>query len=322
MPEGGRGPRPDPRHDRQPDGLRLAQRRIRSSSRVFTGLLPAEAADPRHASSRARSRRSGRPSPSSRSATEVFGVTASARTRSTCACGRAAPIAPKPAGDELRGGRRGLRRRDASRSSCLRKADLRDGPEHPRLRRLWFDRHCRRCSWRKHFGAHVTAVCNTKNVELVRSLGADEVIDYTREDFTKNGETYDVVFDAVGKHSFRRCRRSLKPRRHLHRDRPRVHVARPAPRAADPVDRRQARDARRSPKYTKEDVVFLKELIEAGEYRAVIDRSIRWRTSSRRRGTSRRGRRRATSCSPSAPDQSSSAISAAARAAPSVSTGR
>jgi NADPH:quinone reductase-like Zn-dependent oxidoreductase len=63
----------------------------------------------------------------------------------------------------------------------------------------------------KHFGAHVTAVCNTKNVELVRSLGAGEVIDYQQEDFTKNGQTYDVVFDAVGKHSFRRSRRSLKP---------------------------------------------------------------------------------------------------------------
>ena len=63
----------------------------------------------------------------------------------------------------------------------------------------------------RHLGAHVTAVCNTKNVELVRSLGADEVVDYLHEDFTKNGETYDVIFDAVGKHSFRRCRRSLKP---------------------------------------------------------------------------------------------------------------
>jgi NADPH:quinone reductase-like Zn-dependent oxidoreductase len=63
----------------------------------------------------------------------------------------------------------------------------------------------------KHFGARVTAVCNTKNVELVSSLGADEVIDYLQEDFTKNGETYDVIFDVVGKHSFRRCRRSLKP---------------------------------------------------------------------------------------------------------------
>src|SRR5437764_13904573 len=63
----------------------------------------------------------------------------------------------------------------------------------------------------RFFDAHVTAVCNTKNVELVRSLGADEVIDYTREDFTKNGQTYEVVFDAVGKHSFKRSRGSLRP---------------------------------------------------------------------------------------------------------------
>jgi NADPH:quinone reductase-like Zn-dependent oxidoreductase len=60
-------------------------------------------------------------------------------------------------------------------------------------------------------GAHVTAVCSGKNVELVRSLGASEVIDYTHEDFTKNGETYDLIFDAVGKTSFRRCHGSLKP---------------------------------------------------------------------------------------------------------------
>jgi NADPH:quinone reductase-like Zn-dependent oxidoreductase len=61
----------------------------------------------------------------------------------------------------------------------------------------------------RHFGAEVTAVCDTRNVDTVRSLGADTVIDYTREDFTRNGRTYDVVFDAAGKISFRRCRGSL-----------------------------------------------------------------------------------------------------------------
>ena len=121
----------------------------------------------------------------------------------------------------------------------------------------------------RHFGAHVTAVCNTKNVELVRSLGADEVIDYLREDFTKNGETYDVVLDAVGKHSFRRCRGSLKPGG--------MYV---------PTDgfvnafwllwTRRVGDkkvvAELPPRYRKADVLFLKELLEAGEYRAVVDR--------------------------------------------------
>src|SRR5258708_37716607 len=63
----------------------------------------------------------------------------------------------------------------------------------------------------KYFGADVTAVCGTKNLELVRSLGADRAIDYTREDFTKNGQTYDVIIDAVGTLSFSRCRGSLKP---------------------------------------------------------------------------------------------------------------
>src|SRR5215218_8350756 len=62
-----------------------------------------------------------------------------------------------------------------------------------------------------HFEAEVTAVCDTKDVEVVRSLGARDVLDRFREDFTKNGMTYDVIFDAVGKHSFRRSRGSLKP---------------------------------------------------------------------------------------------------------------
>ncbi|GAA3096014.1 NAD(P)-dependent alcohol dehydrogenase [Streptosporangium carneum] len=62
----------------------------------------------------------------------------------------------------------------------------------------------------KHFGAEVTGVCGTGNLELVRSLGADKVIDYTREDFTLGGETYDVIFDTVTKSSFFRCRGALK----------------------------------------------------------------------------------------------------------------
>jgi NADPH:quinone reductase-like Zn-dependent oxidoreductase len=121
----------------------------------------------------------------------------------------------------------------------------------------------------RHVGMHVTAVCNTKNLELVRSLGAHEVIDYLREDFTKNGETYDVIFDAVGKHSFRRSRGSLKP----------GGVYLPTDGWANlflSVVTRRIGDKKVRfaipPRYTKKDVLFLKELIEAGEYRAVIDR--------------------------------------------------
>jgi NADPH:quinone reductase-like Zn-dependent oxidoreductase len=121
----------------------------------------------------------------------------------------------------------------------------------------------------KYFGADVTAVCNTKNLELVRSLGADRVIDYTRDDFTKNGETYDVIFDAVGKHSFRRCRRSLKPGGiYLPTDGLRnFGLALWTSRIGD------KKVLFALPNSTKEDVLFIKELIEAGKYRAVIDRS-------------------------------------------------
>jgi NADPH:quinone reductase-like Zn-dependent oxidoreductase len=125
--------------------------------------------------------------------------------------------------------------------------------------------------WARYFDAHVTAVCNTKNVELVRSLGADEVVDYTREDFTKNGQTYDVIFDAVGKHSFRRCRGSLKPGgMFIETD---LGFLWHAPLLALLTkwfgDKRLRIGIAR---YKKEDVLLLNELIEAGKYRAVIDR--------------------------------------------------
>jgi NADPH:quinone reductase-like Zn-dependent oxidoreductase len=124
----------------------------------------------------------------------------------------------------------------------------------------------------RHFGAGVTAVCDTKNVDLVRSLGADRVIDYTRQDFTKVSETYDIVFDAVGKTSFRRCRRLVKPGG-LYVDTDlgfMWHVPLLALSTRWIGDKRVRLGVA---KYTKEDVLFLKGLIEAGGYRAVIDRT-------------------------------------------------
>ena len=121
----------------------------------------------------------------------------------------------------------------------------------------------------RHFGANVTAVCGTKNLELVKTLGADAVIDYTKEDFTKNGETYDVIFDAVGKETFKRCRDSMKPGG--------VYLATDGFRnliLALWTSRFGSRKVRFQlpPRYAKQDVVLLRELVEANKFRAVIDR--------------------------------------------------
>src|SRR5437588_821347 len=123
----------------------------------------------------------------------------------------------------------------------------------------------------KHFGAHVTAVCNTKNVELVRSLGADEILDYTRgEDFTRNREAYDVVVDAVGQYSFRRSKRALKPGG--------VYLPTDGLRnAALWLLHKRFGDKKvvfeLPPRMRKEDLLFLKSLLEEGQYRPVVDRT-------------------------------------------------
>ena len=122
----------------------------------------------------------------------------------------------------------------------------------------------------KHFGADVTAVCTTKTFELVTSLGADRVIDYTQEDFTKSGETYDVIFDAVGRPPYGRCKASLKSGgSYLATDGLANLVLAPwtslfgAKKVIFKIP----------PRFTKKDVVYLKGLIDSGRYRAVIDRT-------------------------------------------------
>lgn len=121
----------------------------------------------------------------------------------------------------------------------------------------------------RHYGADITAVTSSKNLDLVRSLRPNRVIDYTKEDFTRNGDTYDVIFDAVGKLSFRRCRNSLNPGGIFLPTDGAVNLLLaiwPARRGAKRVV------FQIPPRLTKADVLFLKELVESGEYRPVIDR--------------------------------------------------
>jgi NADPH:quinone reductase-like Zn-dependent oxidoreductase len=123
-----------------------------------------------------------------------------------------------------------------------------------------------------HFGAaDVTAVCDTRDVDVVRSLGAREVLDRFREDFTENGETYDVIFDAVGKHSFRRCRRSLKPGGiYISMDLGFLYHVPLLALVTRFVGSRRATVG--IGRYRKADLLLIKELVEAGKYRPVIDR--------------------------------------------------
>ncbi len=118
----------------------------------------------------------------------------------------------------------------------------------------------------RYFGAEVTGVCSTPNLELVKSLGADKVIDYTKEDFTKSGETYDIIFDAVGKSSFLGSIRSLKQKGvYLTVDWPLLQALWTSMAGSKKVIVGMASQ-------NPEDLIFLKELIEARKLKAVIDK--------------------------------------------------
>lgn len=128
----------------------------------------------------------------------------------------------------------------------------------------------------KYFEAEVTGVCSTTNLELVKSLGAEKVIDYTKEDFTKSGETYDIIFDTIGKSSFSRCKSSLTQNgRYLSAAPPTMAMILQVLWTSKIGSKKAViypTGLRPSSEKTK-DLVFIKELIEAGKIQAVIDRS-------------------------------------------------
>ncbi len=127
----------------------------------------------------------------------------------------------------------------------------------------------------RYYGTEVTGVCSTANLELVKSLGADHVIDYTKEDFTRTGQTYDIIFDVVAKSSFSHCKKALKPDG--------IYLTTfPSPVImwqafwTSKFSRKKAIFAATGLRPASEkarDLIFLKELAEAGKIRPVIDRS-------------------------------------------------
>jgi NADPH:quinone reductase-like Zn-dependent oxidoreductase len=123
-----------------------------------------------------------------------------------------------------------------------------------------------------YFGAEVTAVCGANNTALVRSLGAARVIDYTSQDFTRINQTFDLVFDSVGKSSFKKCRPILKQRGIYLTHEPGRFMQNPFLAIITPLWRGK-KMLFPIPTITKKDVVFLKELVEKGQYKPVVDRS-------------------------------------------------
>jgi NADPH:quinone reductase-like Zn-dependent oxidoreductase len=132
----------------------------------------------------------------------------------------------------------------------------------------------------KAFGAHVTGVCSTRNADMVRSIGADRVIDYTREDFTRGGERYDLILDNVGNHSLLACRRALNPKGKyiLIGGGPPGRWFEPLPRALNAflLSRFVSQDmGLMIAKMNKKDLAALGELMQAGKVTPVVDRRYR-----------------------------------------------
>ena len=123
----------------------------------------------------------------------------------------------------------------------------------------------------KYYGAEVTGVCSTANVDLVKSLGADKVIDYTRQDFSKDRDSYDIIFDAIGKSSFKKCKNSLKAKG--------VYLS-TVPALATMLQMlwtskfsdKKVKFTTAGLKQNKANLMFLKDLVEAGRIKPVIDR--------------------------------------------------
>jgi NADPH:quinone reductase-like Zn-dependent oxidoreductase len=121
----------------------------------------------------------------------------------------------------------------------------------------------------KSFGAEVTCVDSAAKLDMLRSIGADHVIDYTQEDFTRSGETYDVIIDVVGKSSFSRSVRSLKPNGRYVLGNPSLSGMIRGRWTSTTTDKKVIFE---QASYRAEDYAFLKELIEAGKIKPVIDR--------------------------------------------------
>ena len=127
----------------------------------------------------------------------------------------------------------------------------------------------------KYYGAEVTGVVSTSNLDLVKALGADKVIDYTREDFTRNGETYDIIFDTVGKSSFSRCQKSLKEGGLYLTAAISVRILFNMLRTSLSHGKKAVITftGLRNPSEKRQDLDFFKELLAEGKIKPVIDKS-------------------------------------------------